>query len=196
MSGTRLEIGPGAPILAAVLLYLDQSGLLGPVMLFCLCHELGHCLAIRCLGGRVGLIRLTLTGAELRLSPARPLSPGRMALAALAGPLTNLLLAAGFIALARFGLGGRHYLLAGVNMGIAVFNLLPARRLDGGRILENGLAAMGREELGHKLITAAAPLAVLFLVLSGLFLFLESGGRSFTALLAGLWLAWTDKNGE
>ena len=39
MSGTRLEIGPGAPILAAVLLYLDRSGLLGPVMLFCLCHE-------------------------------------------------------------------------------------------------------------------------------------------------------------
>lgn len=188
MSRGHIEISGGALVLCALLFYLDQSGVVGPLLLFSLCHELGHWQAVKSLGGRVVGFRLTWAGAQLRLSGAHPLPPSRMALAAMAGPGTNLLLALGCALLARHGAGGRLYLYAGVNLGLAAFNLLPARWLDGGRALESLLACLGRPELAGPLLCLCSWCVAGLLLLAGVFLLWESEGRNFTALLAGLWM--------
>ena len=151
-------------------------------------HELGHWWAIRALGGRVRYLRLSCAGAELRLSAARPLPPGKMLLAALAGPGMNLLLAMGSAGLARHGAGERLYLFAGLNLGLTLFNLLPAGWLDGGRALENLLALLGREELGRRSAEICSIIVALLLLGAGCFLLWESGGQNFTLLIAGLWM--------
>lgn len=188
MSRGHIEISGGALVLCALLFYLDQSGVVGPLLLFSLCHELGHWQAVKSLGGRVVGFRLTWAGAQLRLSGAHPLPPSWMALAALAGPGTNLLLAFGCALLARHGAGGRLYLYAGVNLGLAAFNLLPARWLDGGRALESLLACMGREGWTDSLLTVCSWCVTGLLLLAGPLLLWESEGRNFTVLLAGLWM--------
>lgn len=186
----RVEISGGALFMWALLYYMDKNGVAVWVMLGCTCHELGHCLAARALGGKISRLRLTFAGAELRLFSARALSHGRMLLVALAGPAVNLLLALLSAELARHGAGERLYLFAGVNLGLAAFNLLPAGWLDGGMLLRETLGWLGREELGERLTSlCSAAAAALLLTLGGVLLW-SSGGQNFTLLLAGLWMAW------
>lgn len=185
----RVELTPGAVLTAGLLYYLDESGVLPWLLLAALCHELGHWWAVEALGGRVVRLRLTAVGAELVLSRARPLPPGRTALAALAGPGANLLLALGSAALARRGWGEGLYLFAGLDLGLAVFNLLPAERLDGGRALRGALTLLGREALGEHLAEVGTAAVALLLLSAGAALLWESGGRGSTLLIAGLWIA-------
>ena len=184
----RLEISGGALLAVALLLYLDRSGVWSWALLACALHELGHWWAIHALGGRVVCLRVTCAGAELRMSVVRPLPPVRMVLAALAGPGMNLLVALAGITLARRGVGERLYLFAGLNLGLAVFNLLPAGWLDGGRALESLLTWRGREELGQRVTDLCAFLVAALLLAGGMLLFWQSGGRNFTILVAGLWM--------
>lgn len=184
----RLEVSGGALVAVALLYYMDDSGVTAWVLLSALLHELGHCLAISLLGGRVTRLRLSLTGAELRLSAAHPLSCGKMIPAALAGPAVNLLLALGSAALARRGGGEQLYFFAGLNLGLACFNLLPVGWLDGGRVLKNFFAWLGYEALGTALTDICTKVILLLLLLAGAALLWQSEGRNFTLLIAGLWM--------
>lgn len=194
----RLEVSGGAMALLALLYYLDDRGAMPWVLLGCLLHEGGHWWAIRALGGRVVRLRLSWAGAELRLSAAHPLPDWGMVWAALAGPGINLGVAWLSALLAR-RMGGRLYFFAGINLGLALFNLLPVGWLDGGRALESLLSQLGREELGQWVVRFCAwGTAGLFLT-AGLVLLWQSGGRNFTLLVAGLWIlarARQEKRGE
>lgn len=194
-----IEISGGALVVAAALFYLDRNGVMPWLLIACALHEFGHWWAIRALGGKIQSGRLSCIGAELKMSPACPLSPGKLVLAALAGPISNLLLAIGSEFLARRGLGVRLYLFAGLNLGLAGFNLLPAGQLDGGRALAGFLCWMGREDLAERVtwICSFAVITLLFLV--GSLLLEQSEGRNFTVLFAGLWLlgvSWRKRQKE
>lgn len=187
----RIEISGSALVVAAALFYFDRDGIMPWLMLACLLHECGHWWTIRALGGKVQSGRLSCIGAELKLSPAYPLTPGKATLAALAGPVVNLLLAVGSGFLARRGLGVRLYLFAGLNLGLAGFNLLPAGQLDGGRALAGFLRWIGREALAEKVAWGGSLVVTALLFLAGALLLGQSEGRNFTILLAGFWMLGT-----
>ena len=107
-----------------------------------LAHELGHAVVARRAGLRVNGITLWLLGGVAQLED-EPASPGDELKVAIVGPAVSLALAAGF-GLAAFGLaaiGGPALAvavavsLAVSNTVLALFNLLPAAPLDGGRVL-------------------------------------------------------------
>ena len=181
-----MEVSGGALAVLALLYYLDDDGILLWVLLAGLLHEVGHWAAIRALGGRVIRLGLSSTGAELRLSAAHPLPPWGMLLAALAGPGANLGVAWVSIQLARRGAG--LYFFAGLNLGLACFNLLPVRQLDGGRALEAIFTQLGWEEAGRRLTGLCSGVTAGLLLAAGLVLLWQSEGRNFTLLIAGLWV--------
>lgn len=126
-----VNVTPGFLLLVGILLYLDQKvGFLAWGVLASVSHELGHILASRRFGGRVEVLSLTVTGAELRFSYPAVLSYGAESLIALAGPAVNLLIGA-------LSLCFRFHLLAMTSIVIGLFNLIPILPLDGGRILFN-----------------------------------------------------------
>jgi Zn-dependent protease len=107
-------------------------------------HELGHCLQARRYGVRVRDIILFPIGGVAR-AESIPERPRHEILVAIAGPVVNFAIAgvlfAG-LALAGTPPHGEGILvdLAMVNLGLGLFNLVPAFPMDGGRILRGALA--------------------------------------------------------
>ena len=89
----RLRISPGVPLLLAAFVWLASPLLLGAILSAAVCHELGHWLVLRRVGGRIQRLHITVFGAEMQVDDRR-ISYGGELLAAAAGPVSNLLLAA------------------------------------------------------------------------------------------------------
>ena len=174
----RVEVTGGFLLLLAWLNYLDRSLLVPLAVLACTAHELGHFFTIRLLGGDVKYIRLTVVGAELVLSG--PLGYWQEGLSALAGPGVNLLLA---LACCGFEWG---VTFAGLNLLLAVFNLLPVGRLDGGRALRCTLALLSGPDLAGRIGGWLDCLCTAGAAAAGLWLAIFCG--NITLLLVSLWL--------
>lgn len=143
-------------------------------------HEFGHAGAAAYFGIRTLDITLLPIGGMARLERL-PEKPYQELVVALAGPAVNFVIAAGllpFVMLAAlptpetagemFRLGFAEQLLA-ANLILAVFNLLPAFPMDGGRVLRSLLAM----RMGHLRATEAAARVgrwmALFLGIMGLY---------------------------
>lgn len=180
MGQGRFQISTGFLILLGVLFCLDEGvGLLAPGLLACTIHELGHAAAIYALGGRIARLKLTAVGAEMTLDTRRPLSYGREAAAALAGPLGSFLCAWAAAWM-------EWWLLAGLSLGQGLFNLLPIPPLDGGRALCALLAGRGSAERTERWMTWAAAAAVGLLFGLSLILLRRYGNPTLT--ITSLWL--------
>ena len=105
-----------------------------------LLHELGHALVARSQGTPVSEITLFIFGGVAQIAD-EPESPGKEFRMALVGPLISLVLSAffGLLYLATRRADGPvsavGSFLAGVNLSLGLFNLIPGFPLDGGRVL-------------------------------------------------------------
>lgn len=109
-----------------------------------LVHELGHAVAGRLYGANTKEITLWFFGGVAQFDDL-PRQRGAEAVVALAGPITSILLAGLFWGLLQFdgfNLATQFVLnyIAFTNLALAIFNLLPALPLDGGRVLRSLLA--------------------------------------------------------
>ncbi|TMC08397.1 MAG: CBS domain-containing protein [Chloroflexi bacterium] len=118
-------------------------GALGGVVFYAclLAHELAHALVARRYGMKVSGITLWLIGGVSRLDGDPP-SAGAEALIAAVGPLTSFVIAGLALGL-MFATSASPLVsdvfawLAYVNVALALFNLVPAFPLDGGRLLSS-----------------------------------------------------------
>jgi Zn-dependent protease/predicted transcriptional regulator len=157
-----------------------------------LAHELAHALVARRHGVQVKGIVLWLFGGVAQLQSDTPTARAELQVAA-AGPAASLAIA-GIMAVASWLLGeaGISSLLvsslgwlAGVNLLLAAFNLLPAFPLDGGRILRAVLWRRWGDRLRATTVAARVGTAGGFLLIAvGIFEFLTGGGG-----IGGIWLA-------
>jgi Zn-dependent protease len=111
-------------------------------------HELGHALVARRCGVSVSAITLFVFGGAASLE-SEPRSARDELCIAVAGPLVSVALAVVTYGLARISptpiVHDPLEWLARVNLGIALFNMLPGFPLDGGRILRAVLWAWRRD---------------------------------------------------
>lgn len=116
-------------VFMAMMFLCGENSLITDYLICVLIHECAHGIALCAFGGSLGEILFTACG--IRLIPAREriLSYCKEIFVLSAGPLSNLLL---FFMLHS---AKTHSSFALVNLGTAVFNLLPYSLLDGGCIL-------------------------------------------------------------
>jgi len=124
----KFEIGWGFAALIVVAVLAGAGPVLPVALLSALGHEAGHLAALAAFGAKVELVRLTAFGAEIQ-ADTRRLSYPREIFCSLAGPAVNLLLALVFARLTA------NFTIAGANLLLGCFNLLPVPALDGGRTL-------------------------------------------------------------
>ena len=174
----------GMALLTAILFFLSV-----------LVHELAHALEAQQRGVEVGAITLFLFGGvtEMHLEAKSPRD--EFAVAAV-GPYASLVAAAVFGLITAYAntygpaaaapIADITGLLGWLNIGLALFNLLPGAPLDGGRVLRSGLWAITRDRIrAMRLAGRAGQLLALALITLAAWLFLTVPGGTFT----GLWFA-------
>ena len=183
----------GTATLYTVLGIVAMLGMFASLIL----HELSHSLVARSYGLKVGGITLFIFGgvAELEEEPHDPKSEF---LIAIAGPLMSLLLAALFYgasalsdAQSEVGIAGAVFgYLALINLVLAVFNMVPAFPLDGGRVLRAVIWGVTRDLLRATRISSRIGTAFgLFLMLTGgLAVFAGGGVGGFWQILIGFFI--------
>lgn len=136
MSGVfhRFEITAGGYLLLALLVFMLDAQLL-LILLGNVCiHEGGHLWMLRRCGAYVRRVTLSGSGLCIRCS-TYSLSARRMLLCAGAGPFAGMLGAVTVSLLGYYLSNPACYLFSGVGVVLSVFNLLPAKPLDGWQML-------------------------------------------------------------
>ncbi|MBI2756962.1 MAG: M50 family metallopeptidase [Chloroflexi bacterium] len=183
----RRDLQPWAWQLAVVATLLSVVSLYG--------HELAHALVARAHGIEVRKISLFLLGGATHITEEAP-SPKAELLVAVAGPLTSLALGLVGLGLALFAetpapaLAALGLWLAVMNLPLAIFNLVPAYPLDGGRALRAMLWFAGQDPRWGSLVASRFGQATAGTLLLGGLYGLLSDPR---AAISGVWLilmAW------
>ncbi|MCR4426562.1 MAG: M50 family metallopeptidase [Firmicutes bacterium] len=150
--GVGLTVNPLLLLVVAAYAYAGAFIDWATVFACLILHELAHAAVASGFGLRVLEIEFTPIGGVARLDGPIELEPEVEAAVAMAGPMNSLVLAGIAYMLLRSGIGRgeRAEFFIAINLALAVFNLLPALPLDGGRILRALLA----ERLGVAQATA------------------------------------------
>lgn len=134
-------------------------------------HEFAHAVIARAYGMRVRRITLFLFGGVAQIEHEAPRPAAEFAVA-LAGPLASVLLATSLAGVARSfapeatGLHGAWGRMAYLNLLVAIFNLLPAFPMDGGRLLRSSLWALLRARARATRYAVAGGRAFAFLLVA------------------------------
>ncbi|WP_119066029.1 site-2 protease family protein [Rubrobacter indicoceani] len=161
------------------------TGLLILALFFCvLLHEYGHSITAQKLGIEIQDITLLPIGGVARMK-SMPEKPWDEVKIALAGPAVNVVLAPIFFGLALLfggfsggipnlftgvtGIGGFFGYLAIINVVLAVFNMIPAFPMDGGRVLRGLLATRLGPVRATDLSSTIGQIAAVGFFLFGLF---------------------------
>lgn len=209
ISGFDIKVDPSWLIIAGLItwslsrhyfpdVFPDQSATtylymaLSAMLLFfasLLLHELAHSIVARRFGVPVKRITLFLFGGVAELE-AEPRSAGVEFWVALAGPLMSFWLAVGFWFIAKLTAAVLAFeatvqvliYLAAINLILAVFNLIPAFPLDGGRILRAYLWHRSGSLLEATRVAAKSGTLFAYILMTLGLLALFQGGT-----LAGFW---------
>lgn len=181
----KLKISGAALIALAAAFFFDIGGIFLPAVMAAVIHEAGHFAALK-------LTRCRITGLKLELWGLKLCSVGRMSYAAemitaAAGPAASLLLAVASSLVGRYLYCEQAYIVSGISLVFCVFNALPARPLDGGKIVFAWAAMKFGLDTAERLACIMSCVVILALLVAGTVLLLKSG-LNFTLLLAALWL--------
>ncbi len=154
-------------------------------------HELGHVTVALRLGIAVKRVGIFILGgfSEMDLDAAGFEHEWRVAAAGpiASGALGVVLVVGGFALPAAGGLASTFVRLAMINGGVAVFNLLPAFPLDGGRMLRASLMRRGNSSLEAVLTASRTGLAVGGAIITvGMIMSLVGALASLVVVSAGL----------
>ena len=162
----------------------DRTGAGIATVLAAAFHELGHVLAAKRMQIPLRALRLDLLGARIEVKD-RLLSYGEEWLLAAAGPLFSLLGAA--VAAPLWGASYFWRAFSAASLILGLFNLLPVRTFDGGRMTEAFFSRTLGVEWAYRIMNVITFLFLCLLwILSVYFLLRAGGGLSLFCFSATL----------
>ncbi len=136
--GTEIYISFLFLAMVTVMIAFDKTGLILPTLFSVICHEAGHLFCMWALGSTPKRIKLIPACVQITDSIVRRYKIDNAV--SLCGPMVNILLF--FVFYINYSIWKSEPVLifAFLNLILGLFNLLPVKGLDGGRILHNIIA--------------------------------------------------------
>lgn len=191
MAGIAVDVHLTFALLLGWALFTGELGFVVLLFGIVLLHELGHAMMARQFGVETRAITLLPIGGVAQMD-AMPARPAHELLVALAGPAVNMALVTALLPLA-LALSGPEALVTGdgllprllwANVGLALFNLLPAFPMDGGRVLRSLLTM--RSGVLDATVTAAQVGQVLAIAMGAIGLL---GSPTLVLIAVFVWVA-------
>ena len=171
------------------------------LMIFAIIHEIGHLVAGMILKFKPEEVKLTPVGLQIRfkidsreynekIKEARSLNI-KKAIIALAGPLTNLIIAVVTIIIGYFNANIQntyiYQIIIYANFLIAMFNLIPIYPMDGGRLLNELLKIFIGNKKAYKITYIVSKTILILLTAIASILVLYIHNIAIVIILAYLW---------
>ncbi len=176
MKNRKVVVQPTTFFFLLWMIASDRTGIGVLTLTAAVVHECGHLLAARLMKIPLRNLRMDLLGARLDVT-GRVLSYGEEWLLCAAGPVTSLLFSvfgALFWNLTRYA-----YLFSGASLLLGLFNLLPIRSFDGGRMLESTLLRFYSVQTVYRTMRGCSFLFLFFIwMIAVYFLLLANDGLS------------------
>ncbi len=190
LKGIRVRIRLLSPIVFFLMIAFSGISSVLPPLAALSVHELAHILTAVILRAKIDEIELMPFGAAMRLYELWQISPFKLMLIALSGPIANLVLS-GFLSLLLFFCPHlapviTPFLYSGLL--IALINLIPALPLDGGRFLSALLALRMKRTRAVRIGILLGRIFGVFLLISSLYAFIETHSLPLPPILASVYL--------
>lgn len=130
----KFDVRPSGMLMLALLYFFGDLKILAALLGSVAVHELGHALALRAFGARVRRIRVDITGLCMDYNGLH-LTGRQEFVSAAAGPFMGAAAAWGASFLGNWYGNDFFLLFAGASFALTLFNLIPAKPLDGWRML-------------------------------------------------------------
>ena len=158
------------------------------VVVFSALHEFGHILGLFIIGNKPKYIALELTGINICRNDKTEISLMKEIIVSVFGPLVNFLFFSIFAIIYSQNQSINMLDIASVNLILGVFNLLPVKGLDGGKILYYFISKMFSFKLAKCALKFSSILFILAMIIYGIFV-LYITKYNFTMLIIALMLS-------
>lgn len=131
----KIKVSAGFVLFLALVSFTDRENMFLLTLACAFVHEVSHLIAIYLCGGCAERINLAVYGAYIELG-RYPMIPYKKEFwIASAGPIASAGLSYVFSIMGQYFQYDTFFVLSGVNLMLAILNLVPAYPLDGGRML-------------------------------------------------------------
>lgn len=170
-----------------IFLIVDNTSMSIIALLACIIHELGHLIMFAAVGSKPQELAFEMTGIRLT-KPSNELPYFKEILVQLAGSSLNFLV---FLMLIKTtSTINQLSIFAVTHLVIGVFNLLPIKSFDGGKLLELMLIRFMSMRAANIICNTVDILCILLLLILGLYSFF-AGTSSFTLVVLSAFLMFT-----
>ncbi len=183
----RFSISAGVLPTLLILIYADFYEAAAGYFIAVTVHELGHIAMVKLCKGRVEGFSIGVWGADIRYGKIR--SYFFDVLISLSGGVANLLTAIVLSTLGNYTGYGALYIFSGINLLLAMFNLLPIYPLDGGNALYAVGCIISNPDTAKRLTLWVSTILSLILSVFGVYILIKTRYNG-TILLCGVWLVW------
>lgn len=182
----KITFTPGFFILASVLIFFLDAEALFCVLLTVFVHEFAHIIMMKAF--KIKTKRMVFSAGGLSIEYDGRYTPYLTEIAiATAGPASNILLASA----AGYGYLNNPCdlwsLLLIFNLATALYNMLPIKGLDGGKMLQSFLSLVFDSFGVETVLRCLGYIFSVFVLISGTVVFFKSG-FNFTLLIGAVWL--------
>ncbi len=181
---TEVHIGFMFSAVIMLLMIIDKSNTAVFALMAAVIHEFSHVSCLIYFEQPPKKVELNALGMKIVREQETKLSLGQEAIVALAGPITNILIALLTAMMPEIAWANR---ATTINLSLAIFNLLPIFELDGGRAIYYLLCINFQERIASRILTVLSVITLFLLYLLG-FLVLFKSKYNFTLIAATIYL--------
>lgn len=188
MKKKNLIFKPGFFLLLAVMVFfLDYDAFFAAVISVAV-HEIGHLTAMEFFHIKMKNIAFSCSGMNIGYDGKYTPYLQEIAVA-FSGPAANMFLSLLALIIFKKAEDESFIILLAISTAVGIFNLLPVKYLDGGKILHCILSLFFGPRFADAFLIIISKIFIVLILFSGLYLFYMSG-YNFTLLLSAVWLLY------